>query len=98
MKDVSGIVTSLLGEILACDATIMGPSFPLAPSHGVQPLDIAKLAIACEEAFHFPLFDEKVAEWKTLEDACSQISQLLEEGQGEPSQRTDEERLSWYYE
>ena len=89
---------ALLGEILSMDPLEMGSSFSLSPENDVMPIDVAKLAIACEKAFGFPLFDEKVALWKTLEDVCRHIDELLEEGLAEPTQRSDEDRVDWYYE
>lgn len=91
-------VAALLGEILSQDPSEMGPAFPLSPENGVDPMDVAKLAMACEQAFGFALFDEKVAAWRTLGDVCRHIDELLEEGLAEPTQRSDEDRLGWYYE
>lgn len=91
-------VAALLGEILSLDPLEMGSSFPLSPAAGVAPMDVAKLAIACERAFGFSLFDEKIAQWETLGDVGDHIDELLEEGLAEPTQRSDEDRTAWYYE
>ena len=90
-------VATLLGKILSQSPGDMGMGFLLTPAN-VAPVEVAKLAIACEEAFGFPLYDEKIAEWRTLADVCNHIEQLLEEGQAEPTERTQEERTAWFYE
>ena len=91
-------VIRLLSEILSEDLRGAGPGFTLDEVSGVSPMDIARLAIACEAEFGFPLYDEKIAEWKTIGDACRHIEQLLEEGQGESPEHTEEERTGWFYE
>ena len=53
----------LAGEILP--RTRRDPAFPI-PRNGVDPMDVAKLAMACEQAFLASPFDEKVAAWRTL--------------------------------
>ena len=91
-------VAELLGAMLSQDPQELDRAFILSPENGIQPLDRARLAIACEETFHLSLYDEEIAQWKTLEDACTHIDALLGEGYAEPTERTDEERLGWYYE
>lgn len=98
MKNVRGTVVRLLSEILAGDPLDISTTFLLAPENGVTPIDIAKLAIACEKEFGFSLFDEKIAQWKTVGDACAHIEELLEEGLGESIDRSDEDRIDWFYE
>ena len=97
MKTMSRIA-DLLGEILSRDAYDFSHTFRLSTENGVTPLDVAKLAIACEQTFGFPLYDEKIAQWRTLGDAARHIDELLEEGQAESTARTDEDRVGWYYE
>ena len=99
MMNTLNKVTTMLSEILSIDPADITPSFPLTSSQsGVEPIDVAKLAIACERAFGFPLFDEKIAEWRTVADVCEHIDELLEEGLAEATERTDEDRIGWYYE
>ena len=93
---VNKTVIRLLCEILSCDPSIITPSFRLDTE--AEPIEIAKLAIALEEALGFPLYDEKIAEWHTVTDVCTHISGLLEEGLGEPTERSDSDRAAWYYE
>lgn len=96
--NVQKTVSRLLGEILLRDAYDIRAAFPLTAENRVTPIDIAKLAIACERAFRLTLFDERIAQWRTVGDACGHIEALLEEGMAEPTERTDEERTAWYYE
>lgn len=91
-------VAALLGEILLRDPFEFSAAFALSPENGVAPIDVAKLAIACEKAFSLALYDEKVAEWKTLGGVCAHLEELLEEGLAEPAERTDADRVGWYYE
>ncbi|NLV59311.1 MAG: acyl carrier protein [Clostridiales bacterium] len=91
-------VARLMAEILSADGSEMTPNFPLGPGSGIDPIDVAKLAIACEETFGFALFDEKVAQWRVLGDASRQIEELTEEGQGQATEKTEEERAAWFYE
>ena len=91
-------IVDLLSEILLRDTDDMSAAFSLARANDVAPIDIAKFAIACESAFRITLYDEKIAEWKTLGDAFRHIEELLEEGQAEATDRSDEERTAWFYE
>lgn len=90
-------VTVLLSTQLCLDPLDIGEDFVLDQRNGVVPVDIAKLAMACEEAFGFALYDEKIAQWRTVGDACKHLSELLEEGVGEAAERTEEERTAWFY-
>ena len=92
------IIAGLLGEILSFDLRDAGVSLPLDEASGINPMDIARLAIACETEFGFPLYDEKIAQWKTIGDVCKHIEELLDEGQGENPERSEDERTAWFYE
>ncbi|HML48915.1 MAG TPA: acyl carrier protein [Clostridia bacterium] len=91
-------VVDLLSEILSGDPYEMDASFALTRENDVAPIDIAKLTLACENAFRISLYDEKIADWKTVGDACRHIEELLEEGQAEATERSEEEREAWFYE
>lgn len=91
-------INNLLSEILSCDPLDLTAGFPLTGPQGILPIDVAKLALACEKAFRLSLFDEKIAKWHTLGDVYTHISELIEEGQAESTERTDNDRLAWYYE
>lgn len=90
-------ITDLLAEILAADPYGMDAAFALTPE-SVAPIDVARLAIACEDAFGISLHDEAVAQWHTVGDACAHVEALLEAGMGEKAERTDAERVGWFYE
>lgn len=92
------LLTELLGGILSCDPMDLSASFKLTEANGVSPIDVAKLAIACEQRLGFRLYDEHIAQWKTLGDAQRDIDALLEEGLGKPTLHSDEERTAWFYE
>lgn len=91
-------VVDLLGEIVTQDPRDMNAAFSLSLSNDITPIDVAKLAIACEQAFGLALHDERIAQWNTVGDACAHIARLLEEGLAESVERSDEERTAWYYE
>ena len=95
---VEQAVAELMGGILSRSPEDMTMSFALTPQSGVEPMDIAKLAIACEARWGLTLHDERVAEWRRLRDVAAHINELLEDGQAEPLERSDEDRLAWYYE
>ena len=96
--NVPETVLELLGQILSRDTADFPESYPLTSTRDVTPLDIAKLAIACEEAFSLTLHDEIVARWATLGDVYACIELLLQSGEAEPTERSDEERTQWFYE
>ncbi len=95
-------VVDLLAEVLARDARDLDmdleEDFALTPENRVEPVDIAKLAIACERTYRLALRDEEVAQWRTLGDAMAHVARLLEEGQAEPTERSEEDRTAWFYE
>lgn len=91
-------VTELLSNILSCAPEDLHRAFALTPANGVAPIDIARLAIACEEAFGLTLYDEKIAAWETVGDVCAHLDALLEEGLAEKTERTEDDRTAWFYE
>ena len=97
-RKVNEKVVGLLGDILSAEPEELKASFALTAANGVLPIDIAKLAISCEEAFGFSLCDEEIAEWKMVADVCRHIEELIEDGQAEAAEKTEEDRVDWYYE
>ncbi len=91
-------VSELLAEVLKNDAHGFGKDHALSPANGITPLDIAKLAILCEHAYHVVLHDEIIAEWRTLGDVEAHVERLLEAGEAEPLEREQEDRTAWFYE
>src|SRR5215510_12435701 len=63
----------------------------------IEPIHLAKLVIACEQAFAITLFDDAVCDQRTLGDLAAHIEQLLESGQRRMAEVTDEDRLPWFY-
>ena len=90
-------IADLLSGIISQSADDITPSFRLEPP-AVTPLDIAKLAIALEQAFGIPLHDEKIARWRTVHDIRTHLDALLEEGLAESTERTEDDRTAWFYE
>lgn len=95
---VQTVVAQLFSGILLRDAAELTPAFALNRKNGAEPLDIAKLAMAMEAHWGFTMHDDRVAEWRTLGDAMAYATELLEDGQGGPVQRSDEDRTAWFYE
>lgn len=91
-------VMEVVGEALSRVPEELSVGFALTPANRVEKVDVAKIAIALEEAFGLTLWDERVAQWRRLGDVLGYIQELLEQGEGEPLERNDEERVAWYYE
>lgn len=87
-----------MGEILLKDESEMHARFALSKENGVTPVDVAKLVMALEREWGFTLHDEKVALWRTLDDAVRHVERLLEEGLDQPTERSEAERTAWFYE
>lgn len=98
MNNTVETVAGLLSEILSGDLRDMDAAFTLSAENGVTPIDVARLAIACERQFRLTLHDEEIAAWQTIGDACTYIDTLIEEGMAESTERTDGDRMGWYYE
>lgn len=96
MKRVT--VAELLGDVLHRDPQEFGKHFALSKANGVEPMDVAKLAILSEQAFHLTLPDEDIAAWETLGDAAVTVERLLEAGDAEPLTREEKDRTAWFYE
>ena len=95
---MESVIIDLLASIIQQNADELSLQFALTRENHVEPLDIAKLAIACEAYFGMTLHDERIAQWRLLSDAAAYIEELLEDGQDQPALRSDEERVAWYYE
>ncbi len=91
-------VSELLAEVLKNDAHGFKKDDALSPANGIMPMDIAKLAILCEHAYHVVLRDEIIADWRTLGDVEAHVAHLIEAGEAEPLEREEEDRTAWFYE
>lgn len=84
----------LMADILQRD---VDASLTLDADGGVSPLDVARLVIAAEKAFHVCIMDECAAQWRTMADACGYVQGLLDAGEDGQSVKSDAEREAWYY-
>lgn len=91
-------VRRLLAEIISVDAEDIMPRMALTSGRGVTPIDVASLIIACEKEFKITIHDEDVLTFGCVADLAAHIDQMLEEGQAEPTERTQEDRTAWFYE
>ena len=98
MMKVFEVAAGLLGDVISRDSQELNEDVMLCIENDIDSIDIARFAIACEETFGLVLHDEKIAAWQTLGDACTHIEKLLEDGQAERTERTEEERIGWFYE
>lgn len=96
--NVAETVVTLLSEILTRDPMDLPASMTLDAEYDVSPIDVARLAIACEKAFGIALYDEKVAQWHTLNDVCQHLEGLMEAGLAKKPIVTEAERTAWHYE
>lgn len=90
-------VAGLLREILSRPAEEFGGDFALAAENGVTPLDVARLAIACERGFGLALYDEKIARWRRVGDVVAHIEGLLDDGETARADLDDDDRTAWFY-
>jgi acyl carrier protein len=91
-------VRKLLAEILSVEAEDVTARMPLTKDYGVDPLDIAKLIIACEREFKVLIYDEDVLDFRCVSDIAAYIDNLLSLGLNEMPERTEEDRTAWFYE
>lgn len=91
-------VKKLLVEIIGVEAEDVTARMPLTKDNGVDPLDIAKLIIACEREFKVTIHDEDVLDFHCAGDIAAYIDNLLSLGLNEMPERTEEDRTAWFYE
>lgn len=91
-------VRELLAQILGADMEVITADMPLTRGSGVEPMDIAKLVIACEQVFGVPIQDEDVHAFRCPDDLAAYIDRLIDEGLANKIELTDEDRLPWFYE
>lgn len=90
-------VAGILSDILNLDEEDITPDMGLTPEFEVEKIHIAKLVIECEKKFKISIHDEKVHELHTVKDLVKHIENLLTKDEGNLSESSDEERMSWYY-
>ncbi len=91
-------VRKLLAEIIGVEAVDITSRMPLTKDNGVDPLDIAKLIIACEKEFKVTIHDEDVLDFHCAYDIAAYIDNLLSLGLNDIPERTEEDRTAWFYE
>lgn len=91
-------VRKLLSEIIGVEAEDITSMMPLTKDNGVDPLDIAKLIIACEKEFKVTIHDEDVLDFRCAYDIAAYIDNLLSLGLFDMPERTEEDRTAWFYE
>lgn len=91
-------VEKLLSDIIGVEADEIVATTTLSKRNGVEPLDVAKLIIACEKKFKLTIHDEDVHTFLCIGDLAAYIDQKLSEGYADTPEITDEDRVAWYYE
>jgi len=72
-------VIRLLSEVVSVDEDDFNASTRLTPEYGVEPIDLAKLVMVCEENFDLTIHDEDVHTFCCLGDLVSYIENILSE-------------------
>lgn len=88
----------MLAEIIGVDEAMLSPDTALHRQNGIEPIDVAKLVIQCERAFHITIHDEDVSALKLLGELAAYIDERLDIGREDTALPTDREREAWYYE
>jgi acyl carrier protein len=88
----------MLSDIIGVEAEDVPIKMALTKDNGVYPLDIAKLVIACEREYKVTIHDEYVLTFRSASDMADYIDNLLSLGLNEIPERTEEDRVAWFYE
>ena len=91
-------VRKMLADIMGLEAEDIPGTMALTKSNRVDPLDLAKWIIACEKEFKITIHDEDVLAFRCINDAAAYIDEMLSLGLNEMPERTDEDRVAWFYE
>lgn len=89
-------VRKMLSDIIGVEPETITARASLLNGGGVDPIDVAKLVIACEKRFHITVHDEDVLTLRSVGELCAHIDQMLADGL-DAHELTDEERTAWYY-
>ena len=92
-------MANLLAEIIGADPDDISPETSLCPTSGIEPIDLAKLIIACEKKFKITIYDEHVHHFQTVGNVVTYIENILAEGIENFSSQddADKQREAWYY-
>lgn len=66
-------VTNILAEILGINDEDISAQTTLTSSHGIKPVDLAKLVIDCEKRFNMTIHDEDVHQFQSVNDLVAYI-------------------------
>lgn len=88
----------LLAEIVGEDEALITPRTKLSREGDIKPIDVARLIIECERAFHVTIRDEDVQSFHCVRDLADYIDQQLSDGRADYKAPLDREREAWYYE
>ena len=91
-------VRKMLADILGMEAEDIPGHMALTKDNGVDPLGLAKWIIACEKEFRITINDEAVLAFHCVNDTAAYIDNMLSLGLNEMPERTEEDRVAWFYE
>lgn len=66
-------VAKILAELMNLEQQDIVGDIELTAEAGFEPLDLAKLIIQCEKAFHLTIYDEDVHTFKKVKDLVAYI-------------------------
>ncbi|MCL1917896.1 MAG: acyl carrier protein [Peptococcaceae bacterium] len=89
---------ALISQIFNIREDEIRPEMSLYDDPEINPLDVARLIMACEKKFDIMIHDEDVHTFVRVDDCVRYIAEALFEGQQSISVSSDEEREAWYYE
>lgn len=90
-------VAQILSEIIGIGHEEITPDMPLTIDYGIEPVQIAKLVIQCEQEFKVTIHDEDVHMFHCAGDIALYIEKRLTEGREDSELHSDQERTMWYY-
>lgn len=76
---ITNRVIKLLSEVIGMEEVDLSASTELTPEYGIEPIDVAKLVIMCEERFDVTIHDEDVHTFRTVKDLTEYIENILSE-------------------
>jgi acyl carrier protein len=88
-------VAELLDKIGVLPEGGILPETALAGEGGLEPLDLVKLIMACEQEFKIIIHDEDVYRLKRIGDIVAYIDGRLEEGTADLALHDEAQRVAW---
>ncbi len=89
-------IIDLLAEILSAAPEDISPETRLSPEDNIEPIQLAKLVMACENAFRVTIHDEDVHTFSRVKDITSYVSEQIDL-RGNDAPKDDRDRNAWYY-